>query len=217
MATKRSQKVFIWVIAVTMLVGSVGAYFLLILSNDNAARDAERIQVAQEEFQKEYTEYQQKLQEQTKELSDKYYSEFSKYESRAKAFSADEVTELKKKDLKEGDGEELTEESNFMAYYIGWTPDGKIFDSSIEGESLKTPISVQPGGVISGWTEGAAGMKVGGVRELTIPAEKAYGEAGSGEAIPPNTPLKFVIMVVPTPEGLEEPEISQELLDYYGY
>ncbi len=217
MATKRSQKIFILVIAVTMLVGSIGAYFVLILANQNASQDTERMQQMQEEFQKEYAEYQKKADAQAKELSDKYYEEFSKYESQVGKFTADNVKELKTKDLKTGDGEELTQDSTFHAYYIGWTPDGKVFDSSIDGKKLKAPFEVTPGSVIAGWTEGVAGMKIGGVRELTIPAEKAYGEAGSGEKIPPNTPLKFVIMAIPSPEKLEEPQVSEELLKYYGY
>lgn len=217
MATKRSQKIFILVIAVTMLVGSIGAYFVLILANQNASQDTERMQQMQEEFQKEYAEYQKKADAQAKELSDKYYEEFSKYESQVGKFTADNVKELKTKDLKTGDGEELTQDSTFHAYYIGWTPDGKVFDSSIDGKKLKAPFEVTPGSVIAGWTEGVAGMKIGGVRELTIPAEKAYGEAGSGEKIPPNTPLKFVIMAIPSPEKLEEPQVSEELLKHYGY
>jgi hypothetical protein len=58
-------------------------------------------------------------------------------------------------------------------------------------------------------------MKVGGVRELTIPSDKAYGEAGSGDKIPANTPLKFIVMVIPTPEAIKEPAVPQELLQYY--
>jgi len=59
-------------------------------------------------------------------------------------------------------------------------------------------------------------MKVGGVRELTIPADKGYGSTGSGDKIPANSPLKFVIMVIPTPDAIAEPAVPQELLDYYN-
>lgn len=58
-------------------------------------------------------------------------------------------------------------------------------------------------------------MKVGGIRELTIPADKAYGETGSGGTIAPNTPLKFVIMIIPTPETIPQPAVPAELLKYY--
>lgn len=43
------------------------------------------------------------------------------------------------------------------------------------------------------------GMKIGGVREVTIPSDKAYGETGQGNIIPPNTPLRFVIMAIDMP------------------
>lgn len=69
-------------------------------------------------------------------------------------------------------------------YYIGWNPDGiKIFDQSIDGETLKSPLSLDGVGVsdvIVGW-KGLLGMKVGGVRELTIPSDMAYGATARSE------------------------------------
>jgi len=52
-------------------------------------------------------------------------------------------------------------------------------------------FSLGAGMVIRGWDEGVAGMKVGGVRTLIIPATLGYGAQGAGGVIPPNATLKF--------------------------
>ena len=48
------------------------------------------------------------------------------------------------------------------------------------------------GAVISGWDRGVPGMKVGGLRRLTLPPELAYGSSGNGP-IQPNQSLVFEI------------------------
>ena len=50
-------------------------------------------------------------------------------------------------------------------------------------------------------------MKIGGVRELTIPADKAYGDKAQGDKIPANSPLKFVVMAIEKPADIPEPEM----------
>lgn len=216
MATTKAQRIGIWIIAVFMAVGTIGSFVIIVLANQNSQTDQARYNDLYAEYQKEQTVYQAKADAQTKELSDQYYGTFSQYESRPSTFDQAGVAELKTEDLTVGTGDELTEQSTFTAYYIGWTPDGKVFDGSINGESLKAPFTASPGSVIEGWTKGVAGMKVNGVREITIPSDLGYGETGSGESIPPNTPLKFVIMVIPTPEAIAQPEPSEELVKLYS-
>lgn len=202
MAATRGQRIGIWVIAIFMGVGTIGSFAAIVLANQNEKSDQSR-------YTELLTEFQKKQEEQNKELSDKYYDKLKQYESRVGTFDAASVTELKTEDLAVGDGADLTSESAFTAYYIGWTPDGKIFDQSISGDTLKAPFNAAPGQTIEGWTKGVAGMKVGGVRELTIPSALAYGERGSN-GIAPNTPLKFVMMVIPTPESVQP---SDELIE----
>jgi FKBP-type peptidyl-prolyl cis-trans isomerase len=214
-ATKRSQRIAIWVIAIIMAVGTIGSFLIIILQNDNQQSDQAKLTELMSAYQMQTEEYQSRVDVQTAELSNKYFKEFNKFSGRPGVWDGKNVTKLKKEDLKIGNGDTITADSSFSAYYLGWTPDGKVFDGSIEDGKLKAPFAVTPGGVIEGWTKGAVGMKVGGVRELTIPSDMGYGEQGSGESISPNTPLKFVIMIIPTPEEIPQPQPSEELIRLY--
>lgn len=197
MATKKSQRIGIWIIAVALTVGTLAGFIAMIIAPQNQAMDEER-------KQKAYAEYQEKVAKQGDDLSKKYFDTFAKYKTRPAPFEAKDVKKLSTKDLKVDDGEKLTKDTQYSAYYIGWTPDGKIFDQSIDGNKLTAPI---PGGdLIEGWNEGVLGMKLGGVREITIPSDKAYGEAGGGDKIPPNTPLKFIVLAIPKPAEIPIPQ-----------
>ncbi len=215
MATSKAQRIGIWIIAAFMAVGTIGSFAIIALANSNGQKDQARINTLTTQYQNDQKAYEAKVSAQAAELSAKYFDTFNQFASRPASFDKATVTELKKEDLLVGDGAELTSESTFSAYYLGWTTDGKVFDGSIANGALKAPITASPGGVIKGWTEGVAGMKVGGVRELSIPSDLAYGAAGSGETIPPNSVLKFIVMVIPTPEAIAQPEIPAELLRYY--
>jgi peptidylprolyl isomerase len=74
---------------------------------------------------------------------------------------------------------------------------GKVFDASWKRGEPST-FSLEPGKLIAGWTQGIPGMKVGGRRELIIPAPLAYGAKGSPPTIPANAPLVFVIDLLGT-------------------
>lgn len=236
MATTKGQRIGIWVIAGTMMIGTVGGFVAMMVAPGNQAREQAELQKAQDEYTAALQEYQKKVTEQNEQydmainakvaelrLNEKYAAEFSGYASRVSAFNKDEVTELKTEDLKVGDGEEIKDDSNVAMYYIGWNPTGEVFDQSIDGDKLKNPLPLDGVGtasVIEGWRKGLIGMKIGGVRELTIPAAQAYGEQGSGEKIPANTPLKFVVMAIPSlgvkkPETIPEPEAPKIVKDFY--
>lgn len=216
MSVTKTQRIGIWIIVVFMVVGTIGSFAIIVLANANGQRDQARINELTTKYQEENKVYQAKLDEQAKELSNQYFATFNQFALRPSAFDKNSVTALTTIDLREGTGDVLTSESTFSAYYIGWTPDGKVFDSSIKDGALIAPISASPGGVIKGWTDGVAGMKVGGVRELSIPSDLAYGAEGREGSIPADSPLKFVIMVIPTPETILQPEIPNELMNYYS-
>ncbi len=195
MATRKRQRIGIWVIAVVLFVGTIGSFFAMILQGNNDRADQQSQQKLIEEYKKQLAE-QQKLAD---ELSAKHYGTFVQYKNTPAAFDASQVGDkVATNDLKQGDGAEITADIKYQAYYIGWNPKGKMFDSSFDGEKLKSPIDTSTTSLIEGWDKGVEGMKVGGVREITIPSDLAYKDQGSGDDIPPNTPLKFIIMVIAT-------------------
>jgi FKBP-type peptidyl-prolyl cis-trans isomerase len=208
MATPLSQRVGIWAIAIVLTLGTLGSFLVMALSIQNQKID-------QKQLEKAYGEYQLDIASQAMDLSGKYYGEFSKYASVPAVFDADSVKELVKKDLKIGDGKEIKSDTAYNAYYIGWNPKGVIFDQSIADGKLKAPIA--GGNLITGWNEGVIGMKIGGIRELTIPSEKAYGSTGSGENIPADTPLKFIVMIIPKVEEVPVPKILSDYYKSLGY
>lgn len=189
--TPNAQRISILVIAVVMILGTLGSFAMLMLANDNALTEQDRLMT-------EYQEQMEQQQAEAGELAEKYTPIFKEYEDRPVAFDADKVgDEVTFVDIKEGDGEEINDNSTYRAYYIGWNPKGVVFDSSISGDTLKPPLPISLGAVITGWHDGVEGMKIGGVREITIPSDLAYGETGRGDNIPPNTPIKFLILAIP--------------------
>lgn len=97
---------------------------------------------------------------------------------------------LKYYDIIVGDGDEAKTGDTVSVDYTGWLTDNVKFDSSIGRAPLNFTIGM--GQVIPGWEEGVAGMRVGGKRQLVIPADLAYGDTGSG-MIPPGATLIFEV------------------------
>jgi peptidylprolyl isomerase len=98
---------------------------------------------------------------------------------------------LEEKEIVAGNGAEAKSGDKVTVQYVGVGYDSKEeFDSSW---SRGEPSTFDLDEVIPGWNQGIAGMKVGGRRELTIPATLAYGPAGSPPLIGPNETLIFVV------------------------
>lgn len=98
---------------------------------------------------------------------------------------------LKIEDEKIGEGREVKSGDTIAIHYLGTLENGQKFDSSYDrGQPFQTQIGV--GAVIKGWDEGVIGMKVGGKRRLTIPAELGYGNQAVGP-IPANSTLIFEV------------------------
>lgn len=107
----------------------------------------------------------------------------------------DDITELTKIDLVEGNGDTVQPGATITAHYTGAVAaTGAIFQSS---RDFGGPISFGLNQVIEGWTDGVPGMKVGGTRRLLIPADQAYGDRPPrGSGIPVNAALVFDIELV---------------------
>ena len=95
-------------------------------------------------------------------------------------------------DLTVGTGDVATAGKQVTVHYTGWLTSGTKFDSS---KDRNDPFDFPLGGrrVIAGWDEGVQGMRVGGVRKLTIPPSLGYGARGAGSVIPPNATLVFEV------------------------
>jgi len=205
MATPKSQRIGIWIIAIVMTIGTLGSFAVMVLANDNQQSSTTRLKELM-------TSYQSDVAAQTDKLSAQYFTTFNKYASEPAAFDAAGVTELATNDLMVGDGTELKDgATDYSIFYIGWNPTGKVFDQSIDGQKLKAPLA--GGQFVEGMNKGVVGMKIGGVREISIPAAQAYGASGQGADIPPNTPIKFIVMAIPKTTTVQP---SKELMDLYA-
>jgi FKBP-type peptidyl-prolyl cis-trans isomerase FklB len=95
--------------------------------------------------------------------------------------------------LNEGKGERPTATSKVKVHYHGTTPEGVVFDSSVDrGE----PISFGLDQVIKGWTEGVQLMKVGAKYRFYIPQELAYGPSSPSPTIKAYMPLVFEVELI---------------------
>lgn len=97
-------------------------------------------------------------------------------------------------ELKIGEGYEVKPGGAVVAHYHGTLREGGTkFDSSFERGQ---PAGFSLSQVIQGWQKGVPGMKVGGIRRITIPYALAYGEAGRPPIIPERADLVFIVQLV---------------------
>lgn len=91
-------------------------------------------------------------------------------------------------DLREGEGATAQGTSLVTLHYIGYLPDGTVFDASVGGEPFQFRLGASE--VIRGWNLGVPGMREGGIRRLVIRPALGYRGKAAGR-IPPNTTLVF--------------------------
>ncbi len=98
---------------------------------------------------------------------------------------------LQYSDITVGTGASPRQGDQVTVNYTGWLTNGTVFDSSIGPNKRPFTFPLGTGGVIAGWDEGVASMKVGGKRHLIIPSNLAYKDRAVGGVIPPNSTLIF--------------------------
>lgn len=148
-------------------------------------------------FQKKQQEAMKKQQEEQEKTAKEQFgdvkSEGEKFLEDNKSKDGVQVTEsgLQYVIMKEGNGKQPGENARVLVHYHGTTPDGTVFDSSVErGE----PIDFNLQQVIVGWTEGLQLMKEGAKYKFFIPQELAYGaNPRPGGPIKPFMPLVFEV------------------------
>lgn len=131
----------------------------------------------------------------------------SRKEKQADEVVETEVTELVIEDTLVGEGEEAQSGDKVSMHYTGTLTDGSKFDSSLDrGEPFEFTIGA--GEVIQGWEQGIPGMRVGGTRTLTIPADLGYG-ANERPGIPANSTLIFEVELLEIVEKGSTEEVAE--------
>lgn len=196
--TSPKQRFFIILIAVLMVGSIIASYAAIVIAGSNGSATTTSSSIDEAKVAELKADYDEK-QAEFEELAQDDFAEFIKYKSEITAYneSAANTGGVTTKDLKVGTGREIGEDDeNYLAYYVGWCADETVFDSSFDdatNPTAFTKILDASLGMIEGWTLGVTGMKIGGVRVITVPGELAYGdtmEICGGT----NKPLKFMIM-----------------------
>jgi FKBP-type peptidyl-prolyl cis-trans isomerase len=188
------QRLTIWIIAIAMAGGTILTYVVILIANNNTA--ANPTQIAYEKYLENEQKKNEDLLKQQEEAKAKYVVFDDAYVDKIAPYDINSVSELKVTTLKEGNGAIVKEADTISANYTGWDINGKIFDTTRkESSSAALPVSFPLQNVITGWTQGLTGQKVGGVYLLEIPAVLAYSDAAYASSDLYQQPLKFLVEV----------------------
>lgn len=183
-----------------------------IIRNGKAAKNFDAIKTFRDYFSAESKNQNQKsaVDAENKKNYDAVRNQKVAYFATLKSKLAKTSTGLQYIITKKSNGKKPVNGANIYIHYAGFLEDGTLFDSSIE-EVSKTfgkfdpnraaqkgyqPIPFQAGrkdGMIPGFIEGLEKLSFGDKAVLFIPSHLAYGEAGAGDVIPPNTNIIFEI------------------------
>ncbi|WP_372473040.1 peptidylprolyl isomerase [Capnocytophaga sp. ARDL2] len=168
--------------------------------------DAAKVFTKQQQVQKEKSV---KAAKDLEGLTDRVANELKDFKAKATKLSSGVSYYVAEK----GTGEKPSPGDVIKVYYAGYFENGVLFDSNIvdiakqnnqyvnarEMQGGYEPFPFKYGekqGLIPGFIEGIEQLNYNDKAYVFIPAHLAYGENGSGNVIPPNTPLVFLIQIV---------------------
>ena len=196
--TSWKQRIVILIIAVIMLGSVIIGYALVVANGNKSSSSTSGTEIDQAKLEQYAAEYQA-VEEEFSAMTQGDFDNFIQYKNRITAYNEETANTggVQVEDVQAGTGAEIGEDdTNYLAYYVGWCADESIFDSSFNDKSKPTKFTKildASAGMIEGWNLGVTGMKRDGIRIITIPGELAYGESMEicgGK----NKPLKFMIM-----------------------
>ena len=167
--------------------------------------DAEKVF---DNYFKEIAKKEQEKEAKMKAATAKFLEEIKTQEPQAQALPSG----VKIFTLVKGEGKQPKNNEYALVNYAGYLTNGSLFDSNIkeveEAFGKYNPMREQQMGykpfpmpysinaqLIPGFKEAMLTMKVGDKVRAFIPAALAYGEAGAGNVIPPNSDLIFDIEI----------------------
>ena len=223
--TSLRQRIVIALIAVVMVGSIIASYAAIVINGNKGSSGSTDSGVSEEKIAQYSEEYTEKLAT-FKQASANDFAKFVTYKSKVKAYNETAANSggVQTRDLLKGEGRKLTEDdTDYLAYYVGWCADETVFDSSLDNVSNPTAFDKALDaslGMIEGWNAGVIGMRLGGVREVTVPGELAYGssmEICGGY----DKPLRFLVMAVekvdPLKTAAEELDTAYLKLQYAYY
>jgi len=125
------------------------------------------------------------------------FSVFCSVLSRETTYSEDFIRRFQVKHITQGDGENFPFKGDEVSvHYLGTFPNsGEVFDSSHQRNEALT-FKLGHNHVIPCWDEVIENMSKGEKIYFVCPHSLAYGEAGAGSIIPPNSDLAFEVELI---------------------
>jgi FKBP-type peptidyl-prolyl cis-trans isomerase len=96
-------------------------------------------------------------------------------------------------ELLPGEGDSIPDGSTLQVFYDGKLVDGRQFDSNFGRAALSVTLGTNQ--VVTGFELGLKEMKEKGKARIIMPSSLGYGVPGSGNKIPPYSPLVFDVFV----------------------